>query len=371
MRLILIMLVIGVMLFVLTTEYAAAEESVAAQVDQVTQASPVTDNTALSTDGLDGELAQLTRQLDRLAKDQIWKRRRLVKQIDDLNIELLTAGVLDYVKLTYQSSDGRMIPAYIFKTLKPALEAAPAVIFVHGGQHGRFRSSSLKHVEQLVQRGYVVLAPDYRGSSGYSQDFYEAADYGGLEIDDMLAARDFLADLSEVNAEKIAIMGMSHGGYNSLMALIRAPGKFTAGIDLFGPTDLVWRLTATSAENPNVGSGDREEFARMIGKSIEEAPELYRARSPRYLADQIYEPLLILHGDEDSVVLLQESQWLAAALEEAGKTNYAFHVIKGANHGHPEPAWEEGWKLVFDFLERVFSLEPENSPEQTGFLSIL
>jgi dipeptidyl aminopeptidase/acylaminoacyl peptidase len=205
----------------------------------------------------------------------------------------------------------------------------------------------------MVQRGYVVLAPDYRGSSGYSREFYEAADYGGREIDDMLAARDFLAARPEVDAERIAILGLSHGGYNSLMALIRAPGKFSAAVDFFGPTDLVWRVTATPEENPNTEPGDREKFARMIGKSIDAAPELYRARSPRYLADQIREPLLILHGDEDSVVLLQESQWLVTALEEAGKQNFAFHVIKGGKHGYPAPVWEEGWRLALEFLDQI------------------
>jgi len=308
---------------------------------------------ARSPAALESELAELSQQLDLLGDDAVWERRRLVKQIDDVRIELATSGVLDYTKLTYQSSDGLTIPAYLFTALKPAPGAVPAVIYVHGGQHGRFRPRSLKHVEALVQRGYVVFAPDYRSSSGYSQEFYEAADYGGLEIDDMLAARHFLVTLPEVDAERIAILGLSHGGYNSLMALIRAPGKFSAAVDFFGPTDLVWRVTATPDENPNTEPGDREKFARMIGKSFDEAPELYRARSPRYLADQIREPLLILHGDEDSVVLLQESQWLVTALEEAGKQNFAFHVIKGGKHGYPAPAWEEGWRLALEFLDQV------------------
>jgi len=309
---------------------------------------------ARSSAALEHEATELGRRLDGLGKEAIWERRRLVKQIDDLRITLATRGKYHYTKLTYQSSDGLTIPAYLFKPFEPPAGAGPAVIYVHGGQHGRFRSRTLARVEALVQRGYVVLAPDYRSSSGYSQEFYEAADYGGMEIDDMLAARDFLAAMRDVDAGRIAILGLSHGGYNSVMALIRAPGKFAAAVNFFGPTDLVWRLTAPPGQNPNTGPGDYEEFARMVGKTIDEAPELYRARSPRYLADQIHEPLLILHGDEDSVVLLQESQWLAAALEQAGKKNFAFHVIKGGKHGYPAPVWDEGWQLTFDFLDDVF-----------------
>jgi dipeptidyl aminopeptidase/acylaminoacyl peptidase len=301
-------------------------------------------------------LETLEQQLSQLGKEAVWERRKLVKQIDDLRIKKITAGVVHYTKLNYQSTDGLSIPAYLFKPLNTRPTQVPAVIYAHGGQHGRFRSRSLKNVIKLVQQGYVVLAPDYRSSSGYSQTFYEAADYGGMEIDDMLAARDFLANMPEVDPDRIAIMGLSHGGYNALMALARAPGKFAGAVDFFGPTDLVWRLTATPDENPNTAAGDQQVFARMVGKSITEAPELYRARSPRYLADKIKEPLLILHGDKDNIVLLQESQWLVEALNNAGKTNFSFHILVGGHHGYPEAVMDEGWQLAFDFLAKVFNV---------------
>jgi len=288
-----------------------------------------------------------------LAEDPEWERSRQDRKIDDLRIEA-AAGVLDYSKTTYTSNDGLTIPAHLFKPLEPAPGAAPAIIYAHGGQHGRFRSRSMKNVEAMVRRGYVVLAPDYRSSAGYSREFYEAADYGGLEIDDMLAAREFLAAMPDVDPERIAILGLSHGGYNALMSLARAPGKFAAAVDFFGPTDLVWRVTSTPDENPNAAPGDREKFARMVGKTVDEAPELYRARSPRYLADRIQDPLLILHGDQDTVVLPQESQWLADALEQAGNEDFAFHVIEGGKHGYPAPAMDEAWGLAFEFLARVF-----------------
>jgi dipeptidyl aminopeptidase/acylaminoacyl peptidase len=138
------------------------------------------------------------------------------------------------------------------------------------------------------------------------------------------------------------------------MALARAPGSFVGGVDFFGPTDLVWRLTAKPGEYPNAEPGDREYFARMVGKGIDVAPELYRARSPRYLADKIKDPLLILHGEKDSVVPVQESAWLAEALERTGKRNFSFHVIKDGEHGYPAPQMDEAWGLALEFLGRVF-----------------
>lgn len=317
-----------------------------------------------STLALAQSIEALEQQLNQLNKEAVWERRKLVKQIDDLRIETITAGVVNYTKLSYQSTDGLSIPVYLFKPLNAQSIRIPAVIYAHGGQHGRFRSRSLKNIIKLVQQGYIVLAPDYRSSSGYSQEFYEAADYGGMEINDMLAARDYLENFPEVDPNRIAIMGLSHGGYNALMALARAPGKFAGAVDFFGPTDLVWRLTATPDENPNTAPGDQQVFARMVGKSITEAPELYRARSPRYLAKNIDDPLLILHGDKDNIVLLQESQWLAEALNDAGKTNFSFHVLVGGHHGYPEAVMDEGWQLAFDFLAQVFNTETGSSKEK-------
>jgi dipeptidyl aminopeptidase/acylaminoacyl peptidase len=308
---------------------------------------------ARSPTAIEAEMAELDRQRGDLAGDAAWARRRLDRQIDELRIERAAFRKLDYSKATYPSTDGLPIPAYLFRPLESAPERAPAIIYVHGGEHGRFRYRSLKNVETLVQRGYIVLAPDYRSSSGYSREFYEAADYGGLEIDDMLAARDFLAGLPDVDAGRIAILGLSHGGYNALMALIRAPGKFAAAVDFFGPTDLVWRVTATPDENPNAKPGDPEKFARMVGETFDEAPDLYRERSPRFLADRLHEPVLILHGNQDSVVLLQESEWLAAALEQAGKQNFAFHVIDGGKHGYPTHAMDKAWQLAYEFLDEI------------------
>lgn len=283
-----------------------------------------------------------------------WEKGRLLKQIDDLHIELASEGSLSFRKIEYHSTDGLKIPAYLFAPLVAAPKKVPAVIYAHGSQHGQFSSKSMDRVRALVGRGWVVLAPDYRSSSGYTREFYDAADYGGREIDDMLAARDYLAGLPQVDPARIAILGLSHGGYNTLMALIRAPGTFAAGVDFFGPTDLVWRLTAKPGGYPNAEPGDREYFARMVGKGLDEAPELYRARSPRFLADKIRDPLLILHGDKDTVVPVQESVWLAEALERSGKRNFSFHVIKDGEHGYPAPQMDEAWGLALEFLGLVF-----------------
>jgi dipeptidyl aminopeptidase/acylaminoacyl peptidase len=282
-----------------------------------------------------------------------WDAARLAKQADDARIAEAAKGVADYRKIAYASSDGLQVPAYLFRPLAPPAGRLRAVVYVHGSQHGQFTSRVFPRVAEFVRRGYVVLAPDYRSSAGYTQAFYDAADYGGREIDDLVAARDWLAAQPDVDPTRIALVGQSHGGYNALMALALHADTFAAGVDFFGPTDLVWRLTAPAGENPNAEPGDREYFARMVGKDIGAAPELYRARSPRYLADRIRAPLLILHGDKDAVVSIRESEWMVEALEKAGNRHYVWHVMKGGAHGYPAAPMDEGWQLAYDFLDRA------------------
>ena len=93
-------------------------------------------------------------------------------------------------------------------------------------------------------------------------------------------------------------------------------------------------------------AADPEKFARMFGETFDEAPDLKRECSPRFLADHLHEPVLILHSNQDSVVLMQESEWLAAALEQAGKPDFAFYVIDGGKHGYPTHARDKARQLA-------------------------
>jgi len=300
-----------------------------------------------------GPIAALEEEINRLNRARAFEKAALKKEIDDLRIELRSRDQVQFRKIMYRSTDGLMIPAYLFEPLTPG--KYPAIIDVHGGQHGTVTSRSLQRTIDWVQSGYVILAPDYRGSSGYSENYYKKADYGGKEIDDMIAAVDYLESLSSVIESRIGIIGGSHGGYNALMAVIRYPDRFRVAVDLFGPTDLVYRLSATPGENANTKPADVEYFASMVGKTIDEAPELYEQRSPRYLADRIKVPLLILHGEKDQVVDVKESLWLIEALEKSSNTQFEFEIIKGANHGFPAALWQPGYARAKTFLDRYLS----------------
>ncbi len=303
-----------------------------------------------TTDRDEGRIAALEQEVAQLKRAARFDQAKLRKEVDDLRIEMRSRGHVKYSKITYRSTDGLSIPAYLFEPLQAG--SYPAIIYVHGGQHGTFSSRRLPRIMDWVQTGYVILAPDYRSSSGYSEEFYNKADYGGKEIDDMVAAVDYLETLPTVVRGRIGITGGSHGGYNSLMAVIRYPERFRVAVDLFGPTDLLYRLRSSPEQNTNTDAGDVAYFAKMVGKTIDEAPHLYEQRSPRYLADRIKVPLLILHGDQDQVVNVRESLWLVEALEKAGNTQFEYEIIEGANHGWPVTVWEAGHRRAKEFLDR-------------------
>src|SRR5690606_30877054 len=124
----------------------------------------------------------------------------------------VTTGVVDYGKVSYRSRIGDLdIPAYVYQPLeRRGPRGHAAIIFVHGGVHSNWTQNYWPFVKEAVERGYVVVAPDYRGSTGYGKEFHDAIDYGGYEIDDVVSAYDWItANLPHVDPERVAIMGWS------------------------------------------------------------------------------------------------------------------------------------------------------------------
>src|SRR4051794_34764451 len=110
-----------------------------------------------------------------------------------------------------------IIPVYVF-TPKNLKGKAPLIVFVHGGVHGDFETSYAHVIRELMGEGYVVVAPEYRGSTGYGDELYDQIDYGGAEIDDVKSARDWAVEnLASVDPKRVGIIGWSHGGYQTLM----------------------------------------------------------------------------------------------------------------------------------------------------------
>src|SRR5207253_10886872 len=158
-------------------------------------------------------------------------------------------------------------------------------------------------VREAVERGYVVIAPEYRGSTGYGEEFHKEIDYGGYEVDDAFAAVDYLKTLPYVDPQRLGVMGWSHGGFITLHLLFRDKHPFVAGAAIVPVTNLVFRLSYK-------GPGYQRDYAaqtRIQGLPFEK-PDVYIQRSPLYSVDKLRVPLLVHVATNDTDVNFVEDQ---------------------------------------------------------------
>jgi dipeptidyl aminopeptidase/acylaminoacyl peptidase len=223
-----------------------------------------------------------------------------------------------------------ILSAYTFLPKnRPAGAKVPLVVLVHGGVHGRFDSSYVHVVRELLQQGYAVLAPEYRGSSGYGKEFWQLIDYGGLEVEDVFAGKQWMLENHDVlDPQRVGIMGWSHGGMITLMNLFAHPKDYRVGYAGVPVCDLVARMGYKD-------QGYRDLFSAPyhIGKTAEEDVNEYRRRSPAWNAEKLQTPLLVHTTTNDEDVNVLEVEHLIKALKAAGKT-FEHKVYKDAPGGH-------------------------------------
>jgi dipeptidyl aminopeptidase/acylaminoacyl peptidase len=243
--------------------------------------------------------------------------------------------------------------AYVF--VPKALDRGkkhPLLLFVHGGVHASFDTYYVHEIRELMERGYVVVAPEYRGSTGYGREYYEAIDYGGLEVDDVLAARAWaLESLPFLDGRRVGILGWSHGGMISLLAAAKAPKDFQAVYAGVPVSDLVARMGYMSDDYRELFSAEHH-----IGKTAHEDVEEYRRRSPVAHAEKIEAPLLIHTNTNDRDVHVIEVQHLLAVLRAAGK-KFESKVYEDAPGGHSFNRMDtrlalESRREIWSFLDR-------------------
>lgn len=191
----------------------------------------------------------------------------------------------------------------------------PLLVFPHGGIHGSFGTSYIHVLREMVAQGYIVVCPDYRGSVGYGKSFYQAIDYGGLENEDVLAARDYMVENYDVvDPERVGIIGWSHGGMITLMNILRYPEKYVCGYAGVPVNDVAYRLTY---QDPSY----KDDFAVSyhIGALPEENPQEYARRSPVTYAKDLKRPLMITTCLNDDDVSHTEVERMIDSLKFYGK----------------------------------------------------
>lgn len=218
----------------------------------------------------------------------------------------------------------------------------PAVIFIHGGygDNPEYTRALLDWdvARLLLQEGFVVVSTDYRH------------DLKGKDIDDIVAAFEYVSDLSYVEGDKVAYFGDSHGSYLAMMAAIRT--EPFAIIHGWGVTDMAEWFEYIKKSSVPIYQRIVEDLRKSLGGEPQDVPEVYREVSPIVHISRIKCPVLILHGEDDEDVPVAQAYKLAQALKEAAK-EYELRVFKNEKHGLRSPeARQTMEKTVLEFIKK-------------------
>lgn len=247
----------------------------------------------------------------------------------------------------YASTDGLTIPAFLYKPLQAAGGGRfPLIIYPHGGPTAQHNAGWYPWLQYFISKGYGVLAPNFRGSTGYGRAFELAnrEEWGKKDLDDVLQGGAFAGMLDWVDPARIGIFGGSYGGYHALLALSKAPGLFCCGVDFYGVSNRFtsWRDT------DRIG---KRNIQRKLGRPNGNVA-LYKEASPLFYAEAIAEPLLIMHGEDDPRVPFGQSVEMVEALRRRGFP-VQFHAYPGEGHGFLKP---EHLKDIYTKVEQFFAL---------------
>lgn len=232
--------------------------------------------------------------------------------------------------IRYPARDGFTIHGYLTTPAGVPARDLPTVLLVHGGPWARDYWGYNGYVQWLANRGYAVLQPNFRGSTGYGKKHLNAGDrqWATAMHDDLLDAKAWLVAEKIADPNRVAIMGASYGGYATLAALAFAPGAFACGVDIVGPSNLNTLL----ASIPPYWETLRATFTQRMG----DTEEILTAQSPLFKADAIRAPLLIGQGANDPRVKIAESDQIVAAMRRNGQP-VTYVVFDDEGHGFARP----------------------------------
>jgi dipeptidyl aminopeptidase/acylaminoacyl peptidase len=246
----------------------------------------------------------------------------------------------------YPSRDGKWtISAFLYVPFNMARNGQnAALVYIHGGPTSQTMNSFNRFIQYAVNQGYLVLAPNYRGSTGYGKEFQQANlfDMGGGDLQDVLAGVDWIKQTGHLDPKKIAVMGGSYGGYLSMMAVTKAPEVWAAGVPI---VPFVNWFTEIENEDPVLQQSDLATMGDPVKNKA-----LFEERSPINFIDQIKAPLLLLAGGHDPRCPKSETQQVVDAIKKHGGTVNS-KIYENEGHGFARVENQiDAYKRVADFL---------------------
>jgi dipeptidyl aminopeptidase/acylaminoacyl peptidase len=270
--------------------------------------------------------------------------------------DLVTAKVI-----RFKSFDGVEIPAIYYLPHQASVEnKVPAMVWVHGGPGGQSRQGFSSLIQYMVNHGYAVLAVNNRGSSGYGKTFYQMDDlnHGEKDLQDCVEGKNWLASQTEIDGDKIGIIGGSYGGYMTMAALTYTPEEFDVGVNLFGVTN--WIRTLKSI--PPYWESMRESLYLELGDPFSADSIRLKRISPLFHTDKVTKPLIVLQGAQDPRVLQVESDEIVAGVRENG-VPVEYILFEDEGHGFVKKENQiESYSRILKFLDNY--LKNENTPSE-------
>src|SRR5256886_3658248 len=246
----------------------------------------------------------------------------------------------------YPSRDGKWtISALVYVRYDLARQAvSPAIVYVHGGPTAQTVNSFSRIIQYMANQGYIVIAPNYRGSTGYGKEFQQANlfDMGGGDLQDVLAAADWIKQTGYVDPKKLILMGGSYGGYMTMMGVTKAPEDWASGVPI---VPFVNWFTEIENEDPVLQQSDLATMGDVVKNKA-----LYEDRSPINFIDQIKAPLLLLAGGHDPRCPKSETQQVVEAIKKKGGT-VDYKIYDNEGHGFARVENQiDAYTRVADFL---------------------
>ena len=232
--------------------------------------------------------------------------------------------------VAYKSSDGLEIPAYLTLPRGVPEKNLPMVVVPHGGPWGRGQWGYDPIAQFLANRGYAVLQPNFRGSTGYGREFLDAGnlEWGRKMQDDVTWGVKYLVAQGIADPKRVGIMGGSYGGYATLAGVTFTPDLYAAAVDIVGPSNLITLMESI----PPYWEAARKTFAVRLGDvSTAEGKKLLMEESPLSQVDKIKTPLLVAQGANDPRVNRREAEQIVIALRDRG---FPVEYILAPDEGH-------------------------------------
>jgi dienelactone hydrolase len=242
--------------------------------------------------------------------------------------QLPTEWITEKKPITYKAADGLEIHGYLTLPPRKTAKALPLVVLPHGGPQARDHIDFDWQVQALAANGYAVLQPNFRGSSGYSSSFVNAGhgEFGRKMQTDLSDGVRDLVKQGIVDPKRVAIMGASYGGYAALAGATLDPGIYNCAISIAGISD-----AKSFNEFIAVKTGGRDSSAALYWKQFMGDPKSWESISPARQAAKASCPILLIHGTDDTVVPIEQSRRMEAALKKAVKP-VEFVTYKGQDH---------------------------------------